>query len=101
MVENPAMNQAEAGSPHSSAYGRGLRALVGNGKVVRDAAPILPPTTGGFFGFLGYFKARAARGVIVPRGTYYTGQLPLSEQPKVDKARPWSDALAFGAKYSG
>lgn len=101
MVENPQMNQAEAGTPHASAYGRGLRALVASGHIVRDSAPVMPPTTGGFRGFFGYVKARAATSVIVPRGTYYTGQLPLSEQPKVDKPRPWADVFGLGAKYSG
>lgn len=100
MVENPQMNQAEAGTPHSSSYGAGLRALVRGGMVVRAAAPVLPPTRGGFLGFVGLARSRAARSVIVPKGTSYTGQLPLSAQPKVDKSRPWL-AGVLGAKYSG
>lgn len=101
MAENPQRNQAEAGSPSHSAFGIALRALVAGKRVVRQSAPVLPPTTGGFRGFVGTMRARAATGVIVPRGASYTGQLPLSEQQKVDKPRPWLDSLGFGAKYSG
>lgn len=93
------MNQAGVGAPVRSAFGDGLRRLVAGGHVVRQSAPILPPTTGGFRGFIGLFKSRAARGVIVPKGTSYTGQLPLSQQPKVNKPRPWD--VGTGAKYSG
>lgn len=100
MTENPTTNQAEAGTPHSSAFGAALRALVGGGRVVRNDAPVLPQTTGGYRGFVGLFRARAANSVIVPKGTSYTGQLPLSEQPKVEKARPWLSG-SIGSRYSG
>lgn len=99
MAENPQRNQAEAGVPHSSAYGTALRALVAGGHVVRNSAPVMPPTTGGFRGFVGLFLGRAARSVIVPKGTSYTGQLPLSQQPKVDKPRPW--LVGIGSRYTG
>lgn len=101
MTENPTLNQAEAGVPHSSAFGQALRRLVAGGRIVRNDAPVLPQTTGGYRGFVGTFRSRAATGVIVPKGTSYTGQLPLSVQPKVSKPRPWLDAIGFGAKYSG
>jgi hypothetical protein len=102
MVENPQRNQAEAGVPHASKYGAGLRALVAGGHVVRvGEAPVLPQTTGGFRGFVGYLRAAAARAVIVPKGTSYTGVLPMEQQPRVSKARPWSDSIPIGARYTG
>lgn len=100
MVENPRTNQAEAGVPNRSAYGQQLRAIVSGGKVVRAAAPVLPQTRGGFRGFIGWMRSRAARTVIVPKGASYTGQLPLGQQSKVDKPRPWSDSIPVGAKYT-
>lgn len=101
MLENPGANQAGVTAPRTSAFGQALRRIVAGGRVVRLDAPVLPQTTGGYRGFVGRFRSRAATGVIVPKGASYTGQLPMSQQPKVDKPRPWTDMFGIGAKYSG
>jgi hypothetical protein len=44
--------------------------------------------------------AKSAPSVIIPKGTSYTGQLPLTQQPKVPKPRPWVDGV-LGARYTG
>lgn len=99
-VENPRTNQAEFGTPHTSAYGQALRAMLRGGNVVRIADPVLPQTRGGFRGFVGLFASRAAKIIPVVRVGSYAGQLPMTQQPKADKPYPWAVG-PIGNKYTG
>jgi hypothetical protein len=99
MVENPGTNQDGIGRPSASPFGRALRAIMGARNVVRLSPPVMPPVAA-YRGFLGIMLAKSAPSVIVPKGTSYTGQLPLTQQPKVPKPRPWVDGV-LGARYTG
>lgn len=60
-----------------------------HGEVVRQQAPLFKRT--GYQDLIGVFVAKPAKVIPVLSAIRYQGQLPMSEQPTLDKPYPWLD----------
>lgn len=106
-----ARNEAEAPAPSHSAEGTRLRLGIlcrcpaqdspqtakhpergqhdWAGGVVRSQTALYKE--GPYMDFIGAFMAKPAKTVTVLSAIRYKGQLPMNEQPMLEKPNPWSD----------
>lgn len=89
----PRRNEAEYGTPRTSRSGYDFKRAAGGNGLIRQMPPLIPQHVGMFVfkNFIGAFAQRPAQAVTVIRRYMYAGELPMAQQPILNKPRPWND----------